>query len=130
MKQINLMKQIIVILYSIVAIVLGLVLGRNYDSFEFLIPISIANMFTFYTICYLEEGINWKGLCIYFALLFLTFAILLCIPAKVGVDEIRFVCMNWLSVTYTIIGVLAGGIARYKIERYERKKGEADLSEE
>lgn len=127
MKTLSTPKQLLIIVYSIIAIVFGLLLSREHNTFEFLIPITLINMFTFYIISYLENTINWKGLCLYFAALFISFAVLLSVPYPSYVDEIRLLCMDCLSVMYTIVGVLAGGIARYKVERYERlKEGEED----
>lgn len=122
-------KQLLIISYSILAVVLGVILAITYDSFGFLVPIALANLMTFYIICKVEDNINWKGLCMYFASLFISFSILFSLPLGENLDELRHLCIEQLSVMYVIIGVLSGGIARYKVERYENKKQEENNDE-
>lgn len=122
MKKLSTLKQNLTISYSILSIIMGYLLSLKYDSFGFLIPIVIANMLAFYFICYMKNGINWKGLCIYFAALFVSFSFLFSITFPYQINELRQLCIEQLSAMYVIIGILAGGIARYKVEREENKK--------
>lgn len=122
MKNLSTLKQILVISYSVLSIVLGLMLAWTYNSFEFLIPIVVANMSTFYIICNVDDCINWKGLCMYFASLFVSFSLLHSFPSPSNIDELRLICMDQMAGMCTIVGILAGGIARYKIERHEKRK--------
>lgn len=115
-------KQILVISYSLISIVFGLLLATVYDSFEFLIPIALANMFTSYFLCRMNERVNFKGMAIYIVLLIGTFSIMLNVPYSHQLDELRLICMKTLSVMFVILGGLAGGILRYEFYRMEKKK--------
>lgn len=115
-------KQILLIVYSLISIVFGLLLATEYNSFEFLIPIPLVTMLSVYFLCRMDEKVNFKGMGVYLLSLAITFAILFIIPRSVPIDDIRLMCMEILSVMFVILGGLAGGILRYEFYRIEKEK--------
>ena len=115
-------KQILLISYSVISIVFGLILAINLDAFEFLVPISLANMLTVYFVCYMDKKVNLEGMLIYLAVLFVTFAITCNIPYQCNFEPIRLTCVKILSIMLSILGGLAGGLLRREIYQIEKKK--------
>lgn len=115
-------KQILIISYSLISIIFGLALAITYDSFEFLIPIALANMFTSFFLCRMEEKVNFGGMLLYLILIAVTCAVMFIIPFPHRMEALRLSCMKILSVMFVILGGLAGGILRYEFYRMERKK--------
>lgn len=119
---IRLKKQALLILYSVISIVFGLIFAIDLNAFEFLIPISLANMLTVYFVCYMDNKVNFQGMVIYLVVLLVTFLVMFSIPYQYNFDTLRFVCMKSLSVMFFILGGLAGGLLRREIYQIEKKK--------
>ena len=110
-------KQIVTIIYSLITIIIGLLFSTTYDSFSFLVFIPIATMFTSYVVCYDKDRINWRDIAYYITSLVIAFLILFNVKSNGSyISEFRIGCMNALAVMFSILGSLAGGIFRYKVE--------------
>ena len=124
------MKQILLIAYTLISIVFGLWLGTAYNEFEYLIPIVLVSMFSFYFLCRMDDKINFKGVGIYLLSLMIAFTICFAIFSPSNIETIRLTSMKTLSVMFVILGTLSGGILRYKFYQWEsRKETEGDVNE-
>ena len=120
-------KQILTIIYSVIAIVIGHLFSTTYDSFSFLVFIPIATMFTSYVVCCRNNRVDWLSIGCYFASLLIVFPVLFNLDPNGNVDELRINCMNSMTILFTILGTLSGGLLRYKIESgASGKKGEKE----
>lgn len=117
MTNLSIKKQILLILYSVLSIIFSMLFSTTYDSFMFLIPIALTNMFVFYFICRVKNNLNWYGLIAYFLSVIASFTIMVNVEPNPLINDVRAICVNYLSFMFIIIGVLGGGILRYKMER-------------
>lgn len=118
----NIKKQILLIAYTFLAIVAGLLLTVKFDSFTFMVPILPVSMLSIYFLCWFEERANWQGCLAYVLVNGAAWYITSTLIQPMDFDNTRLFFIKLLTILFAILGSLSGGILRYKMEQLIKKE--------